>query len=160
MTGNKLTTNEIEAANRAEVTAILIRSGNQVYRPEADVSGEDLVIRRLGADALLLVQMKSRPMVHWSLYGGRNIWMLFPDPVGVIPGRPWFFIKHDELFNWFKDQHATSPGWAQRSQANLAEWSEKRISNALGKFLKQFKLPITAPPDKGKVTFPSADSQC
>jgi hypothetical protein len=144
MTGDKLTTNEIEAANRAEVTAILIRSGNRVYRPEADVSGEDLVIRRLGNDALLLVQMKSRPMVHSFLYGGRNIWMLFPDPVGDIPGRPWFLIKHDELFEWFKEQHGTtSLGWAQRSKANLAEWSERRISNKLGEFLQRFKLPIT-----------------
>ena len=38
-----LTANEIEAANRAEATAILIRGGYRVYRPEADVSGEDLV---------------------------------------------------------------------------------------------------------------------
>jgi phosphoglycolate phosphatase-like HAD superfamily hydrolase len=46
MTGNKPpTSNEIEAANRAEVTAILIRAGYRVYRPEADVSGKDLVIR-------------------------------------------------------------------------------------------------------------------
>ena len=44
MTGNKPPTpNEIEAANRAEVTAILIRAGYRVYRPDADVSGEDLV---------------------------------------------------------------------------------------------------------------------
>jgi len=148
MTGNELTTNEIEAANRAEVTAILIRSGNRVYRPEADVSGEDLVIRKLGNDALLLVQMKSRPMVHWSRYGGRNIWMLFPDPGGVIPGRPWFLIKHDELFECFKEQHGTSPGWAQRSKANLAEWSERRIPNKLGEFLHRFKLPVTAVPSK------------
>ncbi len=40
-----LTSNEIEAANRAEATAILIRTGFRVYRPEADVSGEDIVIR-------------------------------------------------------------------------------------------------------------------
>jgi hypothetical protein len=34
-----ITANEIEAANRAEATAILIRHGYRVYRPEADVSG-------------------------------------------------------------------------------------------------------------------------
>ncbi|HVC46472.1 MAG TPA: hypothetical protein VND90_04445 [Terracidiphilus sp.] len=145
-----MTTNEIEAANRAEVTAILIRTGNRVYRPEADVSGEDLVIRRLGNDALLLVQMKSRPMVHSFLYGGRNIWMLFPDPVGDIPGRPWFLIKHDELFEWFKGQHGALSGWEKRSKANLAEWSEKRISNKLGEFLYQFKLPLPSRSTKGK----------
>lgn len=34
-----------EAANRGEVTSILIRAGWRVYRPEADVHGEDLVLR-------------------------------------------------------------------------------------------------------------------
>ena len=85
MTGKKLTTNEIEAANRAEVSVILIRGNNyRVYRPEADVSGEDLVIRKAHGKPLL-VQMKGRPMVHWSLYGGKKMWMLFPDPTGDIP---------------------------------------------------------------------------
>ena len=40
-----LTSNEIEAANRAEATALLIRAGYRVYRPEADCYGEDLVVR-------------------------------------------------------------------------------------------------------------------
>lgn len=39
-----LSPNEIEAANHAEATALLIRYGYRVYRPEVDVSGEDLVI--------------------------------------------------------------------------------------------------------------------
>ena len=39
-----MNSNEIEAANRAEATAILMRAGYRVYRPEADVSGENLVI--------------------------------------------------------------------------------------------------------------------
>ena len=68
MTVNKRTsTNAIEAANRAEVTAILIRSGYRVYRPEADLSGEDLVIR-IPEGELRSVQMKARPLVHWKLY--------------------------------------------------------------------------------------------
>ena len=57
-----LTSNEIEAANRAEATAILIRAGYLVYRPEADVSGEDLVVRSLDGD-LRPAQMKGRPTV-------------------------------------------------------------------------------------------------
>ena len=98
MTVKKLTsTNAIEAANRAEVTAILIRAGYRVYRPEADVSGEDLVIRAPNGD-LRPVQMKGRPTVDLRRYGGRQIWMLFPDPAGSKPGRPWFLIQHDELF--------------------------------------------------------------
>jgi hypothetical protein len=37
-----VTSNELEAANRAEATALLIRAGYRVYRPEADGYGEDL----------------------------------------------------------------------------------------------------------------------
>jgi len=85
MTVSKPTsTNLIEAANCAEVTAILIRAGYRVYRPEADVSGEDLVIR-IPEGELRSVQMKGRPLVHWKLYGGKrhggnDMWMLFPAP--------------------------------------------------------------------------------
>src|SRR5580704_13245403 len=66
-----LTSNEIEAANRAEVTTILIRGGHRVYRPEADVSGEDLVIRTPDGE-LLPVQMKGRPTVDRLRYGNRG----------------------------------------------------------------------------------------
>lgn len=34
-----------EAANRAEATALLLRCGFRVYRPEADIEGEDMVVR-------------------------------------------------------------------------------------------------------------------
>ena len=150
MTGNKPpSSNEIEAANRAEATAILIRGGIRVYRPEADVSGEDLVVRKPDGE-LLSVQMKGRPMVHWSRYGGHNIWMLFPDPAGAVPGRPWFLIKHDELFDWLKEQHGAAPGWAQRANARLAEWSERRLPDNLRKFLQPFMLRVAAAPHKGR----------
>ena len=36
---------ETEAANRTEITALLIREHYRVYRPEADCYGEDLVLR-------------------------------------------------------------------------------------------------------------------
>jgi hypothetical protein len=151
MTVKKLTsTNAIEAANRAEVTAILIRAGYRVYRPEADVSGEDLVIR-IPDGELRSVQMKARPLVHWKLYGGKDMWMLFPDPTGDIPGRPWFFIKHDELFNWFKKLHGTTAqGWVQRHKAGKTEWSEKGLTGELRKFLQpKFMLPTTVGSHKG-----------
>ena len=47
---SKPTANEIEAANRAEATALLIRSGYRVYRPEADCFGEDLILRTPSGD--------------------------------------------------------------------------------------------------------------
>jgi hypothetical protein len=80
-----LKSNEIEAANRAEATALLIRAGYRVYRPEADVSGEDLVVRTPQGE-LRAVQMKGRPTVDWRRYGGVNVWMLVPDPKGCKPG--------------------------------------------------------------------------
>jgi hypothetical protein len=147
-------TNAIEAANRAEVTAILIRAGYRVYRPEADVSGEDLVIR-IPEGELRSVQMKARPLVHSKLYGGKRyagseMWMLFPDPTGDIPGRPWFFIKHDMLFNWYKKRHGAAPGWVQRHKEGKAEWSEKVLTDKLRKFLQpKFMLPTTAGSHKG-----------
>lgn len=68
-----LSPNEIEAANRAEATALLIRYGYRVYRPEADVSGEDLVIRT-PEGALVAVQLKSRLTVN------------FPNTVAFVSG--------------------------------------------------------------------------
>ncbi len=132
-----LTSNEIEAANRAEATAILIRAGYRVYRPEADVSGEDLVVRSPDGN-LCSTQMKGRPAVDWSCYGGREIWMLFPDPAGAKPGRPWFFIKHDELFVWVKNRHGAAPGWSDA-------WSYPRMSEDLRKFLRLSVLDAARP---------------
>lgn len=55
----ELKANEIEAANRAEATALLIRDGYRVYRPEADCYGEDLILRTPSGE-LRAVQLKSR----------------------------------------------------------------------------------------------------
>jgi hypothetical protein len=66
-----LSSNELEAANRAEATALLIRSGYRIYRPEADVHGEDLVLRA-PSGGLLPLQLKGRPTVDWPRYGGRH----------------------------------------------------------------------------------------
>jgi hypothetical protein len=84
---HKLSSNEQEAANRAEATALLIRAGYRVYRPEADVHGEDLVLRAPSSDDLRQgdlrpVQLKGRPTVARK-YEGKGIWMLFPDPRGT-----------------------------------------------------------------------------
>ena len=72
------------------------------------------------------------------------MWMLFPDPAGVIPGRHWFFIKHDELFDWYKERHGAPPGWVQRHEAGQPEWSEKGLAVELRKFLRPFMLHTTA----------------
>jgi hypothetical protein len=127
-----LTSNEIEAANRAEATVLLIRGGYRVYRPEADVHGEDLILRS-PAGELLGVQLKARPTVELAKYGGKNIWLLFPDPSGMIPGRDWFLVLHDVLFEYEKGEHGTAPMWNET-------WSNPRISKKLRAFLKPFEL--------------------
>ncbi len=125
-----LTSNEIEAANRAEATAILIRSGFRVYRPEADTYGEDLVVRS-PSDDLRVVQLKGRPAVDLARYGNRSIWMLFPDPAGQVPGRDWFLIPHDKLFDYVRRRHGQAPRWRD-------VWSYPLIPNHLGTFLEPF----------------------
>lgn len=127
-----LKSSEIEGANRAEATALLIRAGYRVYRPEADVSGEDLVVRTPQGE-LRAVQMKGRPTVDWRRYGGLNVWMLFPDPGACQPGRPWFLVPHDDLFAWMEERHGAAPGW------NSA-WSDPSLSVALRASLDPFIL--------------------
>ncbi|MEO3475973.1 hypothetical protein AAFN86_29280 [Roseomonas sp. CAU 1739] len=77
---------------------------------------------------LSAVQLKGRPTVEWGRYGGRGIWMLFPDPHGRLPGRDWFLIDHDAFFSWVKDRHGATAKWDQ-------SWSYSYISRALGAFL-------------------------
>jgi hypothetical protein len=84
--------------------------------------------------------MKGRPTVDWRRYGGREIWVLFPDPVGAKPGRPWFFIKHHELFAWVKNRHGAAPGWN-------GAWSYPRMSVDLRKFLQASVLDAARPED-------------
>ncbi|MES0199757.1 hypothetical protein [Mesorhizobium sp. M0011] len=104
-----LRTPSIEAANRAEVTALLIRSGYRVYRSEADIDGEDLVVRTPGGE-LIAVQLKGRPLVDWKRYGDRGIWMLFPSQkYEAGKARDWYLVPHDQFFAWVKNRHGHAP---------------------------------------------------
>jgi hypothetical protein len=127
----KLTANEIEAANRAEATALLIRAGYRVYRPEADCYGEDLILRTPNGE-LRAVQLKGRPAVDWNKYGkGQSLWMLFPDPKSTGLGRKWFLVPHDQLDEWVKGRHGHAPKWNE-------VWSYPTVSRELGRFLEKF----------------------
>ena len=134
------TANEIEAANRAEATALLIRCGYRVYRPEADCYGEDLILRTPSGE-LRVVQLKSRPTVDRHRYGGRKVWMLFPDPKvgpnGGSLGRDWFLLPHDKLHKWVKDKHGHAPKWNDA-------WTYPKISRKLSRFLQPFRLSSPA----------------
>jgi hypothetical protein len=61
--------------------------------------------------------------------------MLFPDPKGQTPGRPWFLIKHDELFKWIKNRHGSTTGWNEA-------WSYPHLSSDLRSFLEGSKAEI------------------
>ncbi len=126
-----MTSNEVEAANRAEATALLIRAGYRVYRPEADCYGEDLVVRTPTGE-LRAVQLKSRPTVDQKRYGGSPIWMLFPDPKAGA-GREWFLVPHKELYGWFEERHGHASKWDKT-------WSTQYISRELVVFLTPYLL--------------------
>jgi hypothetical protein len=103
--------NEIEAANRAEATALLIRAGYRVYRPEADCDGEDLVVRT-PKGKLRAVQLKGRQRVDEKKYGGRSLWMLFPDSTFEAgKERAWYLVPHDILFKRMKSLHGHAACW-------------------------------------------------
>jgi hypothetical protein len=125
----RLTSNEKEAANRAEVTALLIRAGYRVYRPEADCYGEDLILRTPKGE-LRPVQLKARQEVDWKRY--QSLWMLFPCPQ-TSNGRKWFLVPHDEFYEWTKDKHGHAIGWKEA-------WSYPYVSKELGQFLDKFAL--------------------
>jgi hypothetical protein len=149
MNTTKLTSNEIEAANRAEATALLIRSGYRVYRPEADCYGEDLIIR-IPSGELRAVQLKGRPTVDWVKYGNSFLWMLFPGPKSnTATGRTWFLVPHDRFYEWVKDRHSHTPKW------NKA-WSYPTVSKTLSAFLAEFAIAAPALAELERVEAESA----
>jgi hypothetical protein len=136
---NKLTGNEIEAANRAEATALLIRTGYRVYRPEADCYGEDLLVRTPRGD-LLSVQLKGRLTADWMRYGGHSLWMLFPGSkfkTGVE--RKWFLVPHDRLYEWLKGRHAHTPKWKEL-------WNCQTVGKPDAEFLDDYAIIPSSDP--------------
>jgi len=110
-----------------------------VYRPEADVEGDDLVLFTPSRE-LIRVQLKGRPHVDLRRYGNIGLWLLFPSAkfkLGVA--RTWFLIPHDDLFGWIKDRHGHTPKWGDW-------WSYPTMSVALRSFLAD--RVIGAPADE------------
>ena len=127
------TSNEIEAANRAEATALLIRVGYRVYRPEADCYGEDLVLRT-PSGKLRAVQLKSRMTENRNKYGSTSLWMLFPSTkfsAGIR--REWFLVPHDALYKLVKEKHGHSPKFN-------GEWSCHTVPKVDRKVLAKFVI--------------------
>ena len=127
----KLTTNEIEAVNRAEATALLIRTGFRVYRPEADCDGEDLILRTPRGE-FHPVQLKARPTVDLNKFGKKGLWMLFPGPKAVTgTARSWYLVPHDLFHGWVKARHGHTAKWHDA-------WSYPKISKKLNGIPKRF----------------------
>jgi len=135
--------NEVEAANRAEVTALLIRAAYRVYRPEADIDGEDVILGT-PPGRLLRVQQKPRPSVDRVRYEKRHLWMLFPDPSGRVPGRAWYLVEHDTLLNYFLTHHGETASLSQRGL-----WSAPVISSELRQFLDPFVVRLAPESERG-----------
>ncbi|MHB1960348.1 MAG: hypothetical protein ACYCO5_15145 [Acidobacteriaceae bacterium] len=140
---------ETEAANRAEITALLIREHYRVYRPEADCYGEDLVLRfpdnpaknqfpsgkLLPYGQLQVVQLKSRPTVDKKYKNYPSLWMLFPDPKKIpASGREWFLVPHKDLYEWMEKEH----GHTKSMRKEGGGWSCPYIPKNLLTFLKNF----------------------
>jgi hypothetical protein len=117
----KLTSNEIETANRAEATALLIRAGYRVYRPEADCYGEDLTLHDPNGKRLA-VQLKGRLTINWEKYGNKSLWMLFPSaPFNPADKRDWFLVPHDRLYVLMEKRHG-------RADSFKKEWHCRNVA--------------------------------
>ena len=128
-----LSSNELEAANRAEATALLIRRGYRVYRPEADVEGEDLVLRS-PERRLLLVQLKGRLTVNDASYGGdRTILMLFPDRPFDGAKRDWFLVPHGDLLTIMRKRHGHTENWKDA-------WTIRTVPKQVRPLLEKFQI--------------------
>jgi hypothetical protein len=128
-----------EAANRAEVTAILIRRGYGVYRPEFDWNGEDLIVKTADNKHFRVVQLKSRPYVDEGRYSGKNIWMLFPSGrFSAVEERAWFLVPHDLLFKFTEERHGHGVGFIKHRN-----WSYPSIPRDMAKFLEKWTLHRT-----------------
>ncbi|MCX7383114.1 MAG: hypothetical protein NT133_17265 [Alphaproteobacteria bacterium] len=103
----------IEAANRAEVTAILIRSGYRVLSPEADIDGGDMFLMRTSDRVMLVAQLKGRPACH-DKYRGKDIHMLFPAPATAPLRRDWYLMPHDPLFDFAKGVYKPDKEFKER----------------------------------------------
>jgi hypothetical protein len=127
-----LTPNEIEAVNRAEATALLIRTGFRVYRPEADCDGEDLILRT-PSGRFYPVQLKARPTVDLNKFGKKGLWMLFPGTkLSTETPRNWYLVPHDLFHGWVKARHGHTAKWHDA-------WSYPKISKKLSAFLSEFE---------------------
>jgi hypothetical protein len=125
----------VEAANLAEVTAILLGKNYMLYRPEADINGIDFLLTD-PIDNVLKCQLKSRALIHPNKYGGKNIWMIFPGK-GAPFARDWFLIPHDKLHELLKAKHGNASQW---HHPTLGEYWHTPVSEELATKLSEYSI--------------------
>lgn len=124
-----------EASNRAEICSLLLSRGYMVYHPEADVDGIDFLISN-PTGLIQKCQLKSRALVHWKKYGGKNIHMVFPG-TGAQMQREWYVVPHDELFKKMKEIHGSAPKW---DHPVYGEYWHTPVSRKLAEILSVFAV--------------------
>jgi hypothetical protein len=125
----------IEAYNLNEVSAIFLKKGFMLYRPEADVDGVDFIIQT-PENNFLKCQLKSRAYVLWNKYGNKDIYMVFPAQ-GDSFNREWYLIPHDTLFQILKSKHGDAPNW---NHSEFGEHWNTPVSKNLADELKSFTI--------------------
>ena len=118
----------VEAANRAEVSALLIRGGYRVFTPEADFEGVDLLLQDPDG-GLRKTQMKARPTCDGK-YRGKDIWMLFPAPGEVTFERDRFLIRYDNVYKEFKRRYKPAKDLVGRSLSTMPKWLKDFLDKA------------------------------
>jgi len=125
----------VEASNRAEICSLLLGRGYMVYHPEADVDGIDFLIATTNG-LLQKCQLKSRALVQWKKYGGKNIYMVFPG-IGEPMQREWYVVPHDKLFHTLKEIHGSAPKW---DHPVYGEYWHAPVSKKLAEILSPFAI--------------------
>jgi len=83
---------------------------------------------------LLIAQLKGAPQVDLKRYGPPlKIWMIFPESVRPTPGRQWYLVPHDVLFDWAKKRHGHTPKWQNA-------WRWPNLSQELSLFLEPYLI--------------------
>ena len=119
----------LEAIQRNEIQAYLMKMGWMVYNPAADVGGVDWIAINLSTNELRKIQQKSRFLIN-KKYIGKDLW------IGTAAYGAIYMIPHDKLLE-------TSAGLkAQRTKSwrENGEYHWPSISEAMKKEVQGYAI--------------------
>lgn len=125
----KLTTAFIEAINRTELDAVMLRRGYIPFLPVID-SGIDVVYFREADRDLRFVQAKGRVCIDQK-YAGRKIEIAFSED------GQWYLYPHDDLVEFCKVARLWlhTPSWREKGG-----YSVKKIPEPMREWMGQWRL--------------------